>query len=516
MAMAKLTPAFVAVVAALALYVPAAPSQAQGDAEIAFHRGISAYGDGRLDDARKAFGQVLARDREDTDAMRYLGLIAQAQGRPKEAIAFYQSALELEPDNHDARFDLGTALLEAGRPDEARAAFEQVIAEEPDRARAHYFAGIAAYRVEQYDDAVAFMNRATELDPSLKAEASYYTGLAEAYQGNISQASVALDTVSQSAQSPLSDSAASMRDRLRAPTGPPRPWALSFTTGAEYDSNPTLAAEGMSEQEDARFVFRLRGHYDVWQNEKVAFRTGYDGYLGVHTSESQVDLQTHVAYASAGWNLDPVRLNLRYDFAYTMIDLTDELRILNRVTPTVTLRQQEWGLLQGFYQFSYADFESTDVIADLELQRDGPRHAFGFNQYVFLSGKAGPLEYLRFGAAGDFYDADSAEQTYRAYEVSGGFGLGLPFDTDLTALYRYVRRDYNGKTSLEVDPGDLPIPGGTTRRDDHISLIFLDLSKNVADHWIVSVSGNGNFNSSDVGVFDYNRFVVGGYVTYAF
>ena len=134
------------------------------------------------------------------------------------------------------------------------------------------------------------------------------------------------------------------------------------------------------------------------------------------------------------------------------------------------------------------------------------------SEYLLLGEDAGPLDYLRFGAGGDFYDADSEEFRYDGWEVSGGFGLTLPFDTELTALYRYVRRNYKGKSQVDSGTGFQPL----TSRDDHIQLIFLDLGKDIGDHWRVSLSSSASFNSSDVGVFDYNRFVAGGYVAYRF
>ena len=60
--------------------VAAAPARASVQSELAFHRGVVAYGDGRMAEARGAFEQVLAEDPEDTSALHYLGLIAQAEG----------------------------------------------------------------------------------------------------------------------------------------------------------------------------------------------------------------------------------------------------------------------------------------------------------------------------------------------------------------------------------------------------------------------------------------------------
>ena len=505
------------------LWAAGAPTAAaSSESEVAFHRGIAAYADGRLEDARKAFQDVIDEEPRDVDALQYMGLIAQAQGRPEDAIEYYERVLSIDEDDPDARFDLGSALLEAGRAEEARAAFEHVIELEEDDARAHFFAGVAAYRNEQYSDAVRYMDEAVALDPSLRTEASYYTGLAEAYQGNLTLASSAMGVVGQSPQSPLAESAANMQDRLDPK--PSRRWSLDLTTGAEFDSNPTLAGSDFllsgelvepDEEPDARFIFRVQGSVRAFETERFNVTAGYDGYLGVHTDVSDVDLQTHVGFVRTSVDLDPVYLGVRYDFAYTWLDLTDDFRLLSRLTPTVGIREQQWGLTQVHYQFDYADFDSSglpdddfgDATRRLIDGRDGFRHGVGVDQYLFIE-DGGPLRYLRFGVAGDFYDADRSEFSYEAWEASGGFGLALPFGSDLTALYRYIRRNYDGRSSLD-DPQN-------RRRDDRIQLISLDLGLPIGDHWRVSAGTSASFNSSDVGAFDYNRVVAGGYVTYRF
>jgi tetratricopeptide (TPR) repeat protein len=139
---------------AAAFLLAASPLVASVESELAFHRGVVAFGGGELDEAREQFQIVLAEDPEDTAAIHYLGLITDAEGKPDEAIELFRRALALTPDDTDLRFDLGTALLEAGRNQEALEVFDEVLEREPDRARAHLFAGIAEYRLRDYSAAI--------------------------------------------------------------------------------------------------------------------------------------------------------------------------------------------------------------------------------------------------------------------------------------------------------------------------------------------------------------------------
>ena len=133
-----------------AFLLAASPPVASVESELAFHRGVVAFGRGQLEEAREQFQIVLAEDPADAAAIHYLGLIADAEGKQDEAIELFRRALALTPEDADLRFDLGTTLLEAGRNQEALEVFEEVLEREPDRARAHLFAGIAEYRLRDY------------------------------------------------------------------------------------------------------------------------------------------------------------------------------------------------------------------------------------------------------------------------------------------------------------------------------------------------------------------------------
>jgi tetratricopeptide (TPR) repeat protein len=492
---------------ALAWSLAALPAVASVDSELAFHRGVVAFGDERYVDARLAFEKVLAEDPEDAAAIQYLGLIAQEQGDPDGAVAHFERALALDPDNTDLRLDLGSALLEAGRTDEARAAIDQVLAARPDDARANLFAGIAAYRAAEYEKAITSLDRAKQLDPSLANHATYYAGLSAAFLGNFAEAEGAFSAVEeQSPLSPLSRSAASLRQQMTPQkVEEERPWSLALTAGIEWDSNPTFVGGGIrSKKDDFRGVFRVRGSYQLVDQERFSLTAGYDGYLSLHHRVDEVDLQTHVGWLSGGLNYDPVRFGLRYDYAYTMIDLSHKFRSLNRITPSVTYRESDWGVAQAYFQWQNVDFlrHTTNPF-----DRDGNRYTFGINQFFFLPDLLPEqITYVRIGALGELERADSADFSYDGCEVSAGAAADLPFGVQLTTLYRFIYRDY--RSSNFFGPGRV--------REDFIHRLTAELTRPIGEHLEVSVATSLNFNDSNINVYDYNRYVVGAYLSYRF
>jgi tetratricopeptide (TPR) repeat protein len=496
----------------LACGLAASPAFGSAESELAFHRGVVAYGDGKLAEARRSFERVLAEDPEDREALRYLALILKAEGEPGRALEIQDRALALDPQDRELVFDRGATLLELGRNTEARAVLEQVLAEDPDHARARFYAGVAAYRTGDASAARANLERAAELDPTLALQARYYSGLAEASVGDLSAATGSFSVVAdQSPISPLGRSAASLTEELRAARAG-RPWSIALTAGSEWDSNPTLAGSddflpggqpnpGADQDPDYRGVFTAEGSARLFANERVSVSAGYDGYWSLNHREEQLDLQTHAGWVSGGTLVGPVRVGLRYDYAYTFLSLSNPFRQLHRATPNVAVRQGNWGLTQPYYQIQYANFQNVDFPPNETFERDGPRHLFGLNQYFFLPE---PFSYVTVGALGDLYDADGTEWRYDGFETSLGAGYDFPHAVSFSWLWRFAHRDYRDHSAFAP----------FERRQDSTHWVSAELARPIIDHWIARVAGSFAFQDSNIPVYDHTRKVVGAYLTY--
>lgn len=480
--------------------------------ELAFHRGVVAFGQGKLDQAREAFQEVLAEDPDATAALQYLGLIAQRQDDHAAAVAAYDRALEIDPQAAAIHLDRGIALLAAGRLEDARAGFERAIALDPGNARAELFAGVAAYRMSAYAEATPHFERAAALDASLRDEAHYYTGICQALAGNIEAATAALGEVEAEAPlSPLERSAQNLREQLRPAPGDRR-WYAAFTAGMEWDDNPLIAgtnAVGVpvdSADGDFRGVLRPRARYRFLQGESYSLTGGYDGYLGLQIQEKQIDLQVHNPWISAGYQVGPVQLALRGDYSYTMNDLTEPFRHQVRATPSLSFQPADWGLTQVFYQFSWKDF-LVDSTRGTPLDRDGTRHVGGLNQLFFLPE---PYTFVRVGAYADFNNSQGSEWGYDGMEANFGVGYDFDWDIALSWLYRFQYRSYD-------DPSLFSSPAPYSQiRIDYRHILSAELAKGLTEHWQVSVSGAFSWNASSVEFYDYSRHIVGTYVTYRF
>jgi tetratricopeptide (TPR) repeat protein len=509
---------------AIALLV-AASASASVESEIAFHRGVVAYGDGRLEEARAAFEQAIAGDPEDPAAFRYLGLVAQAQNRNEDAVAMFQRAVTLDPENPEVRLDLATALLAAGRPAEASAELERVVGEQPENARAHLLLGIAAYQERRYQDSLAPLARSAQLDPGLKLQARYYTGLANAFLGDLSSSSGAFaDAASLEPGNALSRSAAELRDDLERQQ--PRDWSIEATLGGEFDSNPRIVSDDDSEDREEVFrgIARLGGWYRLISTESASLRAGYDGYVARNSDENDVDQHTHVAWLSGTWFSGPFRFGARYDFADTFMDYNHEFRRMQRISPNVGIETGDWGLAQLYYQglihtFPNEDFDDSGAdpgAGEGRLERDGYQNLVGLNQFVF---PGPPIQFLRFGGYVTRYDSTGDEWTYQGFELSAAGGLLLPYEIDLTSSMQFAMRHYLHRQSVfssSFSDDDPSAERFGPDRDDQIYRLTVEASKPIWGNLSASVAYTFTAANSDINDFEYKRHIGGVYAHYTF
>jgi len=137
------------------------------DPRIAFQAAVAAHREGRLAEAERLYGIVLAADRGHPGALRLLGVLRARQGRGVEAIELMQQALKREPRSAELHGDLGVALEMAQRYEEAIQHYRRSLALAPKNAQAHLNLGNALQALERHVEAAREFERALALAPDL-------------------------------------------------------------------------------------------------------------------------------------------------------------------------------------------------------------------------------------------------------------------------------------------------------------------------------------------------------------
>ena len=127
------------------------------------------HGEGRLDEARHAYQEILAAEPNGAEAMHYLGILEHQCGRSDEGLDLLARALDLGPPQAERLNDLGNVLNELERLEDAASAFAAAAALAPADANLHNNLGAVLARLERLDEADAAFRQALIADPQFVA-----------------------------------------------------------------------------------------------------------------------------------------------------------------------------------------------------------------------------------------------------------------------------------------------------------------------------------------------------------
>lgn len=120
---------------------------------------------GRIAQAERIYGQILAAQPNNADVLHLLGLIALHAGRSDDAVGLIERAIALKPDNAEAFYNLGLAEQQRGQLDNALLAFEKAVTIKPDFVSAANNLGNVLREMGRFDHAAEAYRRAAELEP---------------------------------------------------------------------------------------------------------------------------------------------------------------------------------------------------------------------------------------------------------------------------------------------------------------------------------------------------------------
>lgn len=125
---------------------------------------LQLHGEGRLDEARHAYLEILAAQPEADAALHYFGILEHQCGRSDEGLDLMARALDLVPPQAQRLNDVGNVLSELERLDDAVAAFSAAAELNPDDANLSNNLGAVLARLDRLPEAEAAFRRALMLD----------------------------------------------------------------------------------------------------------------------------------------------------------------------------------------------------------------------------------------------------------------------------------------------------------------------------------------------------------------
>ena len=130
-----------------------------------FQEGVEAQKAGHLEEAERAFRQVLAGGGKVAFVYNNLGIVYQSRREHEKAATQFREAIRLQPDYVAPRILLGASLLALGRPAEAVQQLERAVKLQPRESLAREQLARAYERVENFRGLVEQYRALLELQP---------------------------------------------------------------------------------------------------------------------------------------------------------------------------------------------------------------------------------------------------------------------------------------------------------------------------------------------------------------
>jgi tetratricopeptide (TPR) repeat protein len=149
--------------------IDAGADQGAAGVDALVQRALQMHRQGRVDEARRLYRQVLARDPGNAIATHYLGLAAWHSGDLAEAERLMRAALEADAAIPDFHNNLGLLLRDTGRRDEAIACFGKALEVDPAWFEAYNNLGLTLEAANRWDEACAAYGEAIRREPRFAA-----------------------------------------------------------------------------------------------------------------------------------------------------------------------------------------------------------------------------------------------------------------------------------------------------------------------------------------------------------
>jgi len=120
---------------------------------------------GRLEEAEKAYRDILGNNPRNVDALRLLGSLAMNAGRAHEAEGLFRRSIAYAPDYVEAHLGLGRCMKEQHRLQDAIESFEMAITLEPDNVQANFMLASVLAPVARTYDAIDVYRKVISLKP---------------------------------------------------------------------------------------------------------------------------------------------------------------------------------------------------------------------------------------------------------------------------------------------------------------------------------------------------------------
>lgn len=413
--------------------------------------------------------------------------------------------------------------------------------------RIDFYDGMVALEQGRAGEAAPLLARAAADDPgAVEPAASYYAGLAYATAGDADAARPFFERALTA--DPGGRFGLAAQRALAGVVPPARRLWIDLSIGLEYDSNVALVGaridlpSDISHQDDGRAVWTVGVGGELYRDRDwtLGLQAQYYGNAQFTLSELNVQypwISPWVDYRLA----DRTTLRLEYGAGYAWVG-GEGFLFSQAVTPSVIHDWGDPGVTRFFAgpTWSHYDEQSEDEPDGAPPPLGGPGTPcpggesfcgpFGLDEkdardrtgMGVVAGVDHSLPVgvpfgttLRGGLQYSYYGADGTEYDYQGAGVVLGAITPLPWDVSLRLDLSYAHEQYRHASTYPSPPVAFGVeyPLSSAKRHDNAVFAAAGFVRPINDWLAASARYSYTRNFSNVDVFDYNRHIVGGYLT---
>ncbi len=480
-------------------------------------KGQRAFNGGNYSEAMKYFTDALANDPGNPELLVWQGICYSRQGNYEKAIEALSKAGDAPAVAETRDFETGYACYMLEKYSDAENAFLSALKRNPSHNASKYFLGRVYLDSSDNRKAIDTFSGVTG---NYQSDALYYSGVASYNMNEKEPAKNKFNAYleSEGKTAELSARAESYLKDLEGKGRSAKKWNVNARGYMEYDDNVILvdpdskkaAAEEAkdfgfliefppTDDNDWRYVYRVRGSYYPYMSENSRFDLTASVYNSTHIDLSEYDLNHTTVGTGYRFFAGAFSGAIRYDAAYSILDGKDYKR---SHTPSAEF-SYKWEKLTLSLSHRYSDehffrYNNSFLLA----QRRGHVHRseltalFEFSKNLSVWGG---YEYAVFSSS-PYFDADM--NTLEA-------GLSVKFLERHNLIFRtsYYEKDYDSPAS-DFWHSYLGQVGLMTERDDDNLRLGIEYIARINDSLSFSAGYSHTDNDSNHVLSDYDRNVV--------
>ncbi len=490
--------------------IDSASAEEQKQPSVLIEDGLAAFRAGDFENAYNLLLRGLPSFPNDLIAHYFAGIAALNIGKASEAKTLFQTSIEIDPEYLDAHYQLGILLVNEKKDYErAIKSLSRVYAKTPKRENLGFFLGLAHYELGQTSEALRYFNEGVAGDDDIRGLTSFYTGMIYLKQEQKEKALVAYQQVkSIDSASPWARESERIVASILAGKPPDeKPFRISLAYKIQSDTNvnlsPTEAITGVEpKRSGATSIIFLHGEYDI-------IRTNTWGLTGTY---SLLDSEPHVAGVeriqdhTGGLGLSRAGLFggrgvARLNGSFEFLSGDNQKRLVSyNVLPSFTFHTNRNNMTIVRYGLTSTNFSSDP--ANTADRRDNTLHEPGILHFIHSGDFAHYVQagytYAQQRAKGDNWD-------YHANRYVLGGQYSFARNLRLNAYVNYARIRYDNENNIF----------GVFRRDRQTD-VSLILSRDLNDHFTLTVDGRFTRNNSNIDLYKYRKYVASGGITWSY